>query len=350
MRPHSFPRPILAAASVVASALALASGCSFGSDGDSSGEPDGGSLSVTGTLVDFQSGVAITATAGLSTSGLLPAPELDLDGAAFDVSGIPANSAFQLLTTAPPTYRATFSPVITVGEENLTGISTPVVSEAFLAQLATAFGVVPTAARGILLARVVDGAGAPKAGVSATSFSLKGTGISPAKFLDMSLVAAPAATVTSSSGWVVFFEVPTGVAELTQAAAATVTLEMANSPINPGTVTIAEIKVTDGAPPKFTNVSFSTQILPIFAARGCTACHGGKGSGGLTLNGGKVYKELLTEDPTRVRVTAPEQSLLLTMPSREDPPDRHPNVTFASANDPDFQKIYVWIKEGAKEN
>lgn len=347
MRPSSLSRSFLVAASFTS----LAAACSFGGGGDdSSDEPDGGSLSVTGTLVDFQTGAAITASANLSTSGLIPAPELDLEGAAFEVSGIPANSAFQLLTTAPPAYRATFSQTITVGEEPVTEVAAPVVSEAFLAQLATSFGVVPTAARGILLARVVDGAGMPKAGISATSFAISGAGISPAKFLDLAMAASPGATATSASGWVVFFEVPTGVAALTQAASATVTLEMASSPINPGTVTIAEIKAVDGLPPKLTNVSFSTQILPIFAARGCTACHGGKGSGGLTLNGGKVYKELLTEDPTRVRVTAPEQSLLLTMPSREDPPDRHPNVTFTGPNDADFQKIYVWIKEGAKEN
>ena len=43
-------------------------------------------------------------------------------------------------------------------------------------------------------------------------------------------------------------------------------------------------------------------------------------------------------------------SLVLTYPSREDPPDRHPNITFASPSDRDYLKILVWIREGAKNN
>jgi hypothetical protein len=104
------------------------------------------------------------------------------------------------------------------------------------------------------------------------------------------------------------------------------------------------------------NVSFATQVFPIFAKRGCKACHSGNGPGkdlgGLTLDGSTnlAYRELVEEDPTRVRTQMPETSLVLTMPSREDPPDRHPNVTFTSANDPDYLTILVWIREGAKNN
>jgi hypothetical protein len=331
-------------------AVAGLAGCSFsGGDGDS---PLGGSLSVTGKVVDFRTGEDLTESASLSASGLLPAPEISLEGAAFEISGVPANSAFQLLATAPLLYRPTFSPLISLGEEDLTEAVAPVVSELFLAQLITSFGITPNAERGILLARVVDGDRQPKAGVSAASFVLGKTGVSAARFLDASMSGARDATATSASGWVVFFDVPVGVASLIQADTASVTLEMATSPISAGTVTVAEIHAVDGPPPKLTKVSFATQVVPIFTARGCVTCHAGKGRGGLTLNGGasKIYKELLTEDPTRVLVGAPEQSLLLTMPSFEAPPDGHPNATFTSAADLDFQKIYVWIKEGAKNN
>src|SRR5690348_9048496 len=57
------------------------------------------------------------------------------------------------------------------------------------------------------------------------------------------------------------------------------------------------------AAPLPTNVSFSTQIMPIFDARGCVACHSGNGPGkdlgGLQLDGGtpKVYSELVVENP-----------------------------------------------------
>ena len=49
-------------------------------------------------------------------------------------------------------------------------------------------------------------------------------------------------------------------------------------------------------------------------------------------------------------VAAPETSLVLTMPSAEDPPDAHPNVTFTGPRDPDYLKLLVWIREGALQN
>ncbi len=49
-------------------------------------------------------------------------------------------------------------------------------------------------------------------------------------------------------------------------------------------------------------------------------------------------------------IATPDTSLVLTMPSREQPPDRHPNVTFTSPFDPDYQLIRAWIAEGALQN
>jgi hypothetical protein len=105
-----------------------------------------------------------------------------------------------------------------------------------------------------------------------------------------------------------------------------------------------------------TNVSFATQIVPLFETRGCVACHSGNGPGkdlgGLQLDGGipKIYSELVQESPLRVQVAMPEKSLVLTMPSAENPPDAHPVVAFASASDPDYLRLLVWIREGAKNN
>jgi hypothetical protein len=206
-----------------------------------------------------------------------------------------------------------------------------------------------------MFVHLVDAAGKPRAGVAATNFTIAGA--SGPHFLDANLMPAPAATSSSSSGWAVFFEVPVGVATLGQPATATVTLDMAISPLNAGTVTIADAKVTDGTLVLPTNVLFATQIVPIFNLRGCYVCHSGGGIGkdlgGLTLDGSAnlIYKELVLERPdTRVRVAAPETSLVLTMPSRESPPDAHPNVTFTSGLDPDYLKLLVWIREGAKQN
>lgn len=334
--------------------LAVLAACGFdgGDDGPPSG-PLGGSLMVAGNVVDFETGAAISGTASVSTSGLLGGPSVTTQGASFTITGIPENSAFQILAGAPPTHRSTFSSTVTVISDDLDGLTVPAVSEAYLARLATSFGVTPTAAKGVLFVRAVDGAGMPKANVASASFVLTGS-VGP-KFLDANLNPLPAATATSASGWAVFFEVPIGVAALVPPGNATV--EMATSPINAGVVTLADATVTAGAQVLPTNVSFATTVFPIFAARGCVACHSGGGPGkdlgGLHLDGGTnlAYREIVEERPnTRVKLATPEQSLLLTFPSREDPPDRHPNNTFASATDRDYLKILVWIREGAKNN
>lgn len=333
--------------------LAALAACGFGSgSGDEPEGPLGGSLTVTGEVVDFETGAAISGTATVTTSGLLSAPLVTAQGASFEITGIPENSAFQILAAAPPTHRSTFSSTVSVLGADLDGLVVPAVSEAFLGRLTTAFGVTATAAKGVLFVRAMDDQGRPRANIAAATFIVPGGAIGP-KFLDANLVPLPTATATSASGWAVFFEVPTGVVALGRPATATV--DMADSPINPGVVTIADAVVADGAQVLPTNVSFQTSVYPIFTARGCIACHTangpGKQLGGLHLDGGSTYRELVEERPnTRVQLTMPEKSLVLTFPSRENPPDRHPNITFASAVDPDYLKILVWIREGAKNN
>jgi hypothetical protein len=336
-------------------ALAFTLACSDNSPSDVLG----GSLTVSGTVHDFQSDAEVTGAASVSASGLIPAPKITVEGATFTLDGVPANSLFQLLASVPTTHRATYSQVIEVIADDVEGVQIKTVSEQFVSTLATGFGVTPSAAKGILLMHLVDGAGAPKAGVAGSNIVLaNATGVTGPKFLDANMMPAATATSSSASGWVVFFEVPTGVISLAAAAAtATVTLEMASSPVGSGAVTIAEVKVTEGAPPALpTNVSFSQQVFPIFTNRGCVACHSGNGAGrdlgGLTLDGSAnlVYKELTQENPLRAKTVMPETSLLLTMPSAESPSDGHPNVTFTGPSDPDYIKILVWLREGAKSN
>lgn len=337
------------------------SACIFSSaDGDADDGSLGGANTIEGQVVDFETGQPISGAASVSTSGLLPAPTITSEGASFTIGRVPDNSAFQILASAPD-HRATFSEAVIVGTEDLRGVRAPVVGEAFLAGLASGFGVTPSAARGVLLARVVDDRGEPRAGVAATNFVLAGASVSGPHFLGEDRQPLPAATATSASGWIVFFEVAPGVAELGLAANATVTLDMPVAPVNPGTVTVAQIRVLDGAPVLPKDVSFQNQIVPIFRSlaqggRGCVACHSGGGIGkdlgGLMLDAGAnlIHRELTLENPLRVQLATPEKSLLLTLPSREDPPDRHPNITFTSPLDPDYLKILVWIREGAKNN
>lgn len=343
-------------ASVLALALALAA-CG---DDPTTTPPDrlGGSLTVSGDVYDLQTDAVITGAATITTSGLSPTPTITTSGSSFVIDGVLEYSAFQIIASSAPTHRQTYNAGVEVTNSDLDGVKAYTVSEDFLAGLAAGFGVTPSAARGILLMQLVDGAGNPKADVAASNIVLAGiTGASAPLFLDANLAAAPNATASSASGIVVIFEVPAGVVSLGTAVNATATLTMATSPIGAGAVTIARVVVADGAPPMLpTNVSFSTQVYPIFSARGCVGCHSGNGPGrdlgGLKLDSGanSVFRQLTIDNPARVMPLMPEESLLLTMPSAESPPDSHPNVTFTGPQDPDYQKILVWIREGAKNN
>jgi hypothetical protein len=338
---------------VLAAYVLVLAACGFSSENDGDG-PLGGALRVRGDVVDFETGATITTTASVNTSGLSPAPQVTTRGASYEIDGIPENSAFQLLASSPPTHRATFSDTIIVTDEDLASVDVPAVSEALLERLATAFGVTPTAAKGVLFVKLVDANGDPKANVVGTNL-LVANAVGP-KFLGADFAPLPAATASSTAGWTVFFEVPTGVVVLGAPVSSTVSVEMPTSPINAGTVTIASA-VIGGELVLPTNVSFQTQVFPIFSARGCVACHSGggigKNLGGLHLDGSAnlAYRELVEERAgVRVNTTTPEASLVLTNPSREEPPDRHPNVTWTGPTDPDYLKILVWIREGARNN
>jgi hypothetical protein len=319
----------------------------------------GDGLEVIGQVVDFQSGQSVSGSVSVSTQGLTPAPTVTISPPAFVLDGITPNSVFYARASADG-HRASFSAAIVVADADVDNVSVRVVAETYLAQLATAFGVTPTAANGVLFAQMVDSSGAGVAGVPASAFAPVAGARGP-YFLDAQLDAAPTATATSSSGWVVYFEVPPGVTGLAASAAGGYSIDMPTSPVAPATVTVATVHATAGTTTLPKNVSFANQVVPIFEKRGCAACHSGSGPGkdlaGLTLDGSQnlVFKNLMNPATTsttypRVDLTTPEKSLVLTMPSAESPPDAHPNVTFTGPADPDYLMILVWIREGAKQN
>jgi hypothetical protein len=320
-------------------ALAVCAGCS---DDLQQGTSAGG-LMVQGTVIDFETSQPVPAEPLIETAGLNPPPHIVTTGAKFTLTGVPEISAFQVLATLAPDYAPTYSPTILAVKSDVTDAKAYAVKNTFVQTLSTSFGVTADASKGILLLHLVGPDGTPKQNVPATDVIVNG--------------ATAAHLLSGQPEWAVVFNVPPGTAALGQAANATVTLTMDAEPIAAATVTVAEVTVTDGAPPALpTNVSFANQVVPIFTSRGCVACHSGNGPGkdlgGLQLDGGipKVYSELTAENPLRVQVATPEKSLVLTMPSAENPPDAHPNVTFTGPTDPDYQKILVWIREGAKNN
>ncbi len=335
------------------SILALG-GCGIFSPAD---EPVGGSVRVEGRIVDLVTGQPIAGAASVVTSGLVPPPTITVQGSTFVIDDILEHSVFHAQAAVPPSHHATSS-AIEVQRDDRDDVEVPVVAEAFLAQLTSGFGVSPGATRGVLLAQVVGDSEQPRSGIAAASFQLEGgAGIQGPYFLDAAMAPAPAATATSSSGWVVYFEVAPGVVGLRASASGNLTLDMPVSPVNAGVVTVARVRATDGIPGVPVNVSFSQQVFPIFTARGCVGCHAagngpGRELGGLTLNNdpNNVYKELTVERAGRVVVAAPETSTLLTKPSLESPPDGHPNSTFTSPLDRDYRIIRTWIAEGARQN
>lgn len=331
-----------------------------GSGTGGSGATGGGitnapSHSVSGTVVDFLTGEAVDASATLSISGVEPPPAVTVTGASFEITGIPTESVVQLLAGAPPSYQPTYDLPLEVTAD-VSDLSVAVVSSAFVGELEAAFG---APAGGLLLAQATDGSGAPLADVSAAAFELPNA--SGPFFLDGAMSPQIGASATSASGWVVFLGVGDGLVGLNAADGSGVTFLGSQVLVADGAVSILRLEVVDGEQPLPTNVSFTGDVVPIFTKRGCDNCHSGNSIGAdlgdLALNGGenKVYKELTEEvSPThgevRVNVEDPEASLLLRLPSLEDPPDAHPTSTFASPSDPDYLMLLGWITEGAPQN
>ncbi len=116
-------------------------------------------------------------------------------------------------------------------------------------------------------------------------------------------------------------------------------------------------------PPPNDPVDFDTQVYPLFlqvnqGGLGCQGCHSNQGgavpAGGLNLYGGPevAYGALdPARYPQRVNVQAPAQSYLLTKPLYEaNGAQNHPIYAFANELDPNYQRVYAWISQGALRN
>lgn len=340
-------------------AMSLGVGCGAEGTGDDDGDDTIETYAVNGTVRDFETGQPVSGSATVSTDGLSPAPTVSINGADFTIQGIPPFSVFHILAGSPPNYRSTYNVATEVTDRHLMDVDIYVASESYLSGLVSAFGV--QAGSSVILARVVDESGNPMSGVPGTAFELDASIAGPF-FLDENRAPAPALSETSSSGYVVLFNAPAGLLSVQALAGSGYSMVMADSPVATTAATLAEIKVTIGEQVTMpTNVSFARDVAPIFTRRGCQLCHDGGGIGkdlgNLHLNGAteKMYRELAEElSPTyatlRIDRINPEASLLLTMPSREEPADPHPNVTFVSKADPDYLTILAWITEGGLNN
>jgi len=323
--------------------------------------PPDATFAVSGTVRDLASGEPLEDPNGSITvkvDGVRPAPVVSIDGARFSIAA-PANSTFHLLAGSFPFYRPTYNAAVEVTDHDIEGVELFVVKEAYLDELLLALGV-ETSAGGILFVRVVDADGNPAEGVPAEAFQVPEGARGPF-FLDANQAAAPTATATTSSGLVLFAELEPGVASLAGQSDSSYALAIPSAPVADDTVSYVEAVASGEIVAVPRSVSFETDVAPIFESRGCLGCHStfgiGRILGGLTLNGrvSRVYDEVVNEVSrnhgiTRVDLQTPEASLILTMPSFEDPPDIHPFATFTGPSDPDYQTILAWIREGASSN
>lgn len=338
----------------------LATAC--GDDGGGGGDdilPADATFTASGTVYDLETDEPLESPVSITAAGLERTPTVSVTDADFTVE-VPANSAFHLLAGSFPDYRPTYNVAIEVAEEDVTDLRLYVIREGLLEDLAAGFGVTPADDTGLVMMRVEDAEGNPLAGVTADAFALP-QGVLGPFFLDADLAADVDATQTSTSGLVLFYDLEPGLLTLEPAPGAEFALAAPIAPIDDSIVTF--VRATAGGDPIVIpqNVSFINDVAPIFIDRGCVACHlgGGVGKdlGGLHLNGeaNKMHKELTdeisqTHGVTRVDLQNPAASLLLTMPSFEDPPDVHPFATFTGNTDADYLTILAWIQEGALNN
>lgn len=334
-----------------------------GDSSDDSGDGGTGEVfdtySISGSAVDFETGVAIADAVTLTTDGLTPAPSVMTTGASFDVSGIPPHSVFSLLVGSPPNYRSTYVEPISVKEADASNLEVNVLSEAYLNKLAVDFGL--NAGASAILIQLVDEAGVAKAGVLGSELSLtNSSGAMGPYFLDDNLQAESGRTASSASGYVAYFSVPAGRVAL-EGVGDGISIEMAVSPVAATTATLSVATVRSGDDAMLQNLSFTNDVLPIFEDRGCVLCHSGGGIGkdlgNLFLDGSsnRIYKELTEEisqkyQKTRVDLENPEMSLLTLLTGANAPEGAHPNTTFASPQDVDYRKLLAWITEGALDN
>jgi len=106
------------------------------------------------------------------------------------------------------------------------------------------------------------------------------------------------------------------------------------------------------------NVSFSSDVQPIFASAGCavSSCHGSSKSAGLSLTPSEAYDNLVnipsTEMGSLKRVLpddAENSYLIIKLEGRQTVGGRMP-LTGGALSTRNIQIIRTWIDEGAKNN
>jgi len=333
----------------------------------------GDMLAVSGLVVDFQTGDPVL-DASVTTLGLNPVSDGTLTGPEYQLYS-PPYSAFHILAGAEPLYMLTVGAPVQVDGAAMEAVPAETMRRAYISLLAGIFGVTPTPGYAIVFGQAVYEDGRPRAGLGPDQFELADAPtVRGPYFLDDYLGPAPDATETGERGYFVLFDVPEGSATFIRGPVSDYYVT-GTSPTYRNAVSIMKVTFADGGPgdppppgdpgdppPPVGDpvgpVDFVTEVMPVFVRNGCIVCHsnGGEGYdlGGLNLTGDPrgVFDELTAEispnfDEVRTNPAYPQGSLLLTMPSFEDPPDTHPNAIFLDEYNRDYLLLRAWIEQGA---
>ena len=331
----------------------------------------GDTLRVSGIVVDFQTGDPVY-DATVTTLGLNPVSEGALAGSEYQLY-TPPYSAFHILAGAEPLYMLTVGAPVQVDGAAIEAVPAETMRRAYISLLAGIYGVTPTPGYAIVFAQAVYPDGRPRAGLGPDAFELPDAStVRGPYFLADDLGPDPDAYETGARGYFVLFDVPEGAATFIPGLEADYAIT-GTSPTYRDAVTIMKVTIADrdpGAPPPLPGepadpsppvegpLAFVTDIMPVFVRNGCIVCHsaGGEGydQGGLNLTGDPrlVHEELTVEvspnhDVVRTNSAYPAGSLLLTMPSFEDPPDVHPNAIFLDEYARDYLLLRTWTEQGA---
>lgn len=275
-----------------------------------------------------------------------------------------------ILSISKPGHLSSFE-VIAIGDRYVEAQTTYLASESYAAAIGDAYGV-DAGQYALLVGRVLDDADRPVDGVTAAGFTVEGANFRGPYLLRGDGQPDSTVTETENGLFVVFVEVPQGSDSIDLSIKAQREYEGTTYYYGPrsakvfqGGLALAAVSETgrdvEPPPPQIENIDFDTQVYPLLLSvfeggLGCTGCHtnanGAAPAAGLNLYGGPAAAYAALDPasyPDRVNLDAPAESLLLTKPLYEvEGPQDHPIFAFLSSDDPQYQIIYNWIREGAQ--
>ncbi|HEY4243041.1 MAG TPA: carboxypeptidase-like regulatory domain-containing protein [Kofleriaceae bacterium] len=319
---------------------------------------------VSGTTYDYFTPAMPASAATITTDGLDPPVQATTSATGnYALDGVPPGSVVYLTATLTD-FRPTRNDATTIAAADVTQ-DLFILKETDVTAQYTAVTLTPTAGTAVLAIELLDDQGAPLSGIAASAITLTDGGGAPAAgthgpyFIGASGSLDPAATMSAVYGGhsrAMILDAPPGPYTLT------VTFPASMGGVNTSTTPVTFI--ADGATLAASGgttsgsgsatPTFATDIYPKLQSianggLGCGDCHTAGGLAGSVIQYDTGATTTLTAiDAAGVLDLAnPAASLFLTKPLYEPPPYNHPNATFLSTADPNYQLFLRWIQQGA---